>query len=99
MTRARGVFPAQGAADYGTTVAGGVTPGKAGTDIEGFKVWDTGDEAVRTTSANVTMIFVPPPGAADAICEAADAGIPLIVCITEGIPVRDMIAAKRYVKS
>jgi succinyl-CoA synthetase alpha subunit len=99
ITGSQGLFHGKGCRDYGTQVVGGVTPGKGGTEIEGFKVWDTVDEAVRKTGANATMIFVPPPGAADAICEAADAGIPLIVCITEGIPVRDMIAAKRYVKS
>jgi succinyl-CoA synthetase alpha subunit len=98
ITGAQGLFHAKGCRDYGTQVVGGVTPGKGGTDCEGFKVWDTVEEAVQKTGANATMIFVPPPGAADAICEAADAGIPLIVCITEGIPVRDMIAAKRYVK-
>lgn len=99
ITGSQGLFHAKGCRDYGTQVVGGVTPGKGGTDIEGFKVFDTVDEAVAKTGANATMIFVPPPGAADAICEAADAGIPLIVCITEGIPVRDMIATKRYLKS
>jgi succinyl-CoA synthetase alpha subunit len=98
ITGSQGLFHAKGCRDYGTNVVGGVTPGKGGTDIEGFKVWDSVEEAVKKSGANATMIFVPPPGAADAICEAADAGIPLIVCITEGIPVRDMIAAKRYVK-
>ena len=97
ITGAQGMFHAQGCKAYGTNVVGGVTPGRGGQVAEGFNVYDTVDEAVRATGANVTMIFVPPPGAADAICEAADAGIPLIVCITEGIPVRDMIAAKKYV--
>lgn len=99
ITGSQGLFHAKGCKDYGTNVVGGVTPGKGGQDIEGFKVFDTVDEAVKKTGANVTMIFVPPPGAADAILEAADAGIPLIVCITEGIPVRDMIAVKKYIKS
>jgi succinyl-CoA synthetase alpha subunit len=99
ITGSQGLFHAKGCRDYGTSVVGGVTPGKGGTDIEGFPVWNSVEEAVKKTGANVSMIFVPPPGAADAICEAADAGIPLIVCITEGIPVRDMIAVKRYLKS
>ncbi len=99
ITGSQGLFHAKGCRDYGTNVVGGVTPGKGGTEIEGFKVYDTVEEAVARTGANATMIFVPPAGAADSICEAADAGIPLIVCITEGIPVRDMINAKRYLKS
>jgi succinyl-CoA synthetase alpha subunit len=99
ITGSQGSFHAMGCRDYGTNVVGGVTPGRGGQTHEGFKVWDTVDEAVRATGANATMIFVPPPGAADAICEAADAGIPLIVCITEGIPVRDMLAVKRYLAS
>jgi succinyl-CoA synthetase alpha subunit len=99
ITGSQGAFHAMGCRDYGTNVVGGVTPGKGGSTHEGFKVFDSCDEAVQKTGANATMIFVPPPGAADAICEAADAGIPLIVCITEGIPVRDMLAVKRYLKS
>jgi len=99
VTGSQGLFHAKGCKDYGTNVVGGVTPGKGGTTIEGFQVWDTVAEAVQKSGANATMIFVPPPGAADAICEAADAGVPLIVCITEGIPVRDMIAVKRYLAS
>jgi succinyl-CoA synthetase alpha subunit len=99
ITGSQGSFHAMGCRDYGTNVVGGVTPGRGGQTHEGFKVWDTVDEAVRATGANATMIFVPPPGAADAICEAADAGIELIVCITEGIPVRDMLAVKRYLAS
>jgi succinyl-CoA synthetase alpha subunit len=96
ITGTQGLFHAKGCRDYGTQVVGGVTPGRGGQEVEGFKVWDTVDEAVSKTGANATMIFVPPPGAADAICEAADAGIQLIVCITEGIPVRDMVAVKKY---
>ncbi len=99
ITGAQGLFHAKGCKDYGTQVVGGVTPGKGGQTVEGFKVWDTVEEAVQATGANATMIFVPPAGAADSICEAADAGIELIVCITEGIPVRDMLTAKRYLAS
>lgn len=99
ITGSQGSFHAMGCRDYGTNVVGGVTPGRGGQTHEGFKVWDTVAEAKAATGANATMIFVPPPGAADAICEAADAGIPLIVCITEGIPVRDMLATKRYLAS
>jgi succinyl-CoA synthetase alpha subunit len=99
ITGSQGAFHAMGCRDYGTNVVGGVTPGRGGQTHEGFKVWDTVEEAVRATGANVTMIFVPPAGAADAICEAADAGIPLIVCITEGIPVRDMLKTKRYLQN
>src|SRR6476659_2280602 len=99
ITGSQGSFHAKGCRDYGTQVVGGVTPGRGGQTHEGFPVFDSVEEAVKKTGANATMIFVPPPGAADAICEAADAGIPLIVCITEGIPVRDMLATKRYLKS
>ena len=99
ITGSQGLFHAKGCRDYGTQVVGGVTPGRGGQTVEGFAVYDTMDEAVARTHANATMIFVPPAGAADAICEAADAGIPLIICITEGIPVRDMVAVKRALKS
>lgn len=97
ITGSQGAFHAKGCRDYGTQMVGGVTPGRGGQTHEGFPVFDTVEEAVKKTGANASMIFVPPSGAADAICEAADAGIQLIVCITEGIPVRDMLAAKRYV--
>jgi succinyl-CoA synthetase alpha subunit len=93
-----GTFHAIGCRDYGTNVVGGVTPGKGGTVHEGFPLFDTVEQAVRKTGANVTVIFVPPPGAADAIMEAADAGIPLVVCITEGIPTLDMVRAATYLK-
>jgi succinyl-CoA synthetase alpha subunit len=81
---------------YGTNVVAGVTPGKGGQDVEGIPVFNTVEDAVSTTSANASMIFVPPPFAADAIMEAADAGIGLIVCITEGIPAHDMLRVKTY---
>jgi succinyl-CoA synthetase alpha subunit len=93
-----GTFHAKGCRDYGTNVVGGVTPGKGGTTVEGFPLFDTVAEAVEKAGANTSVIFVPPPGAADAIMEAADAGIPLIVCITEGIPVLDMVKAAKYLE-
>ncbi|OLC12528.1 MAG: succinate--CoA ligase subunit alpha, partial [Candidatus Rokubacteria bacterium 13_1_40CM_69_27] len=83
--------------EYGTTVVGGVTPGKGGTTHEGFAVWNTVAEAAAREGANCALIFVPPPAAADAMMEAAAADIPLIVCITEGIPVADMVRARHFV--
>lgn len=99
ITGSQGSFHAMGCRDYGTQVVGGVTPGKGGQVHEGFPVFDSVGEAMKKTGANATLIFVPPALAADAICEAADAGIPLIVCITEGIPVQDMLSVYRYLKS
>jgi succinyl-CoA synthetase alpha subunit len=93
-----GTFHAIQCREYGTQVVGGVVPGKGGTSKEGFPLFNTVPEAVRKTGANATMIFVPPPAAADAIMEAADAGLAVIVAITEGIPVLDMAKAMRFVK-
>ena len=98
LTGREGTFHAKGAAAYGTAVVGGVTPGKGGTTHEGWPVFNTVHDAVRETGANATVIFVPPPFAADAIMEATDAGIPLIVCITEGIPTVDMLKALTFME-
>src|SRR5882672_4008585 len=95
ITGTQGAFHAAGCRDYGTKVVGGVTPGRGGQTHEGFPVFDTVEEAVKKTGANATVIYVPPPGAADAILEAADAGVAVVVCITEGIPTLDMVRAKR----
>lgn len=99
LTGREGTFHAKQAAAYGTTVVGGVTPGKGGTTHEGWPIFDTMREAVEKTGANASMIFVPPPFAADAVMEAADADLPLVVCITEGIPVLDMMKAMTFLKS
>lgn len=94
ITGRSGLFHTQQCREYGSNIVAGVTPGKGGIHIEGIPVFNTVAEAVKYTSANVSMIFVPPPGAADAILEAAAAGLELAVCITEGIPVRDMVPVK-----
>ena len=99
LTGREGTFHAKASQAYGTQVVGGVTPGKGGTTHEGWPIFNTVGEAVAKTGANATVIFVPPPGAADAIMEAADAGVPLIVCITEGIPALDMVKAWEYLKT
>jgi len=96
ITGREGAFHAARCKDYGTTVVGGVTPGKGGATHEGFPVWNTVAEAVATEGATCALIFVPPAAAADAIMEAAAAGVPLVVCITEGIPVADMVRAKEF---
>ncbi len=96
ITGATGLFHAQGAREYGTQMVGGVTPGKGGTTIDGFAVFDTVKEAVEKTGATASVIYVPPPFAADSIMEAVDAGIELVCCITEGIPVLDMVKVKHF---
>ena len=98
LTGREGTFHAKQAQAYGTNVVGGVTPGKGGTTHEGWPIFNTVHDAVEKTGANASVIFVPPPFAADAIMEAADAGIALVVCITEGIPVVDMLKAMTFLE-
>lgn len=98
ITGATGLFHTKQAIAYGTNVVGGVTPGKGGTEIEGVPVFNTVQEAVQVTGANASVIYVPPAFAADAIMEAADAELDLVVCITEGIPVIDMVKVRRYLE-
>ena len=98
LTGREGTFHAKQAQAYGTNVVGGVTPGKGGTTHEGWPVFNSVTDAVSKTGANASVIFVPPPGGADAIMEAADAGLPLAVCITEGIPTIDMMRALAYLE-
>jgi succinyl-CoA synthetase alpha subunit len=99
ITGRDGAFHTQQMLDYGTKIVGGVTPGKGGTEINGVPVFDTMAEAVKKTKANTSVIYVPPQAAIDAIYEAADAGVSLIVCITEGVPANDMLKVYHYLKS
>ena len=99
LTGKEGTFHALQMRDYGTNIVGGVTPGKGGTTHEGFPVFNTVADTVEQAGANASVIYVPPPFAADAIMEAADAGIALIICITEGIPTNDMLKAFHYVNA
>jgi succinyl-CoA synthetase alpha subunit len=96
ITGATGQLHTRACREYGTQMVAGVTPGRGGTDFEGIPIFDTVEQAVNTTGANASVIYVPPPFAADAIMEAVDAGVPLVICITEGIPVLDMVRVKRY---
>tara|TARA_B100001123_G_scaffold345567_1_gene393072 strand:- start:13 stop:885 length:873 start_codon:yes stop_codon:yes gene_type:complete len=98
ITGSEGSFHAQQMLEYGTRIAAGVTPGKGGQDFAGIPVFNTVSEAVDNTGANVSVIFVPPPFAADAIMEAAEAGVELVVCITEGIPTADMVRVYQYLQ-
>ncbi len=98
ITGAVGTFHAKQMLEYGTKIVGGVTPGKAGSKVEGVPVFNTVTEAIKATGANASVIYVPPAFAADAICEAFDAGLDLVVCITEGIPILDMVKVKRFME-
>src|SRR5437588_5124025 len=98
LTGREGTFHAKASAAYGTQIVGGVTPGKGGMTHEGWPIFNTVREAAEATGANATVIFVPPPFAADAIMEAADAELELIVCITEGIPTLDMVKAWEFLQ-
>jgi succinyl-CoA synthetase alpha subunit len=98
ITGATGQLHTRACKEYGTQMVAGVTPGRGGTDFEGIPIFDTVQQAVDATGANASVIYVPPPFAADAIMEAVDAGVPLVICITEGIPVLDMVRVKRYMQ-
>ena len=98
ITGSTGTFHTRGAVEYGTNMVGGVTPGKGGGNLDGIPIFDTVAQAVDAVHPNASVIYVPPPFAGDAIMEAADAGIELIICITEGIPVMDMIKVKRFLE-
>src|SRR6202790_5541524 len=98
ITGATGQFHTRACREYGTLMVGGVVPGKGGTDFEGIPIFDTVEQARKATGANATVIYVPPPFAADAILEAVAAGIELVICITEGVPVLDMVKVRRYLK-
>jgi succinyl-CoA synthetase alpha subunit len=99
LTGREGSFHAKQCRDYGTQIVAGVTPGRGGTDHEGTPVFNTVRDAVKKTGCDVSLIFVPPPAAADAVLEAADAGIPLVVCITEGIPAADMVRVRPFLET
>jgi succinyl-CoA synthetase alpha subunit len=98
ITGAVGTFHTKQMLEYGTKIVGGVTPGKAGSKVEGVPVFNTVTEAVKATGADASVIYVPPAFAADAICEAFDAGLDLVVCITEGIPILDMVKVKKFME-
>ena len=98
ITGATGQFHTRTCKEYGTRMVAGVTPGRGGTSFDDIPVFDSVEEAVRETAANASVIYVPPPFAVDAIMESADAGVPLVICITEGVPVQDMMRVKRYLK-
>lgn len=98
ITGSAGLFHATQCRDYGTKVVGGVTPGKGGSEVEGFQVFDTVEQAVKKVDANTSLIFVPAPFAMDAIVEAVDGGIELVICITEGVPTLDMVKVKKYME-
>ena len=96
ITGATGQFHTRACKEYGTRMVAGVTPGKGGTDFDDIPVFDSVEQAVRETGANASVIYVPPPFAADAMMESSAAGVPLVICITEGVPVQDMMRVKRY---
>jgi succinyl-CoA synthetase alpha subunit len=98
ITGATGQLHTHACKEYGTQMVAGVTPGRGGTDFEGIPIFDTVEQSVKATGANASVIYVPPPFAADAIMEAVDAGVPLVICITEGIPVLDMVRVRRYMQ-
>src|SRR6056297_3963625 len=98
ITGATGLFHAKGASEYGTQMVGGVTPGKGGTSVDGFPIFNTVEDAVTETGATASVIYVPPIASADAIMEAVDAGIELVICITEGVPVLDMVKVQKYME-
>ena len=98
ITGTTGQFHTRACKEYGTQMVAGVTPGKGGTSFEGIPIFDTVDQAVARTGANVSVVYVPPAFAADAMCEAAEAGVEMVVCITEGVPVVDMVRVKRYLE-
>src|SRR5512138_954752 len=98
ITGATGQLHTRACKEYGTQMVAGVTPGRGGTDFEGIPIFDTVSQAVKATGADASVIYVPPAGAADAIMEAADAGVKLVICITEGVPILDMVRVKRFLE-